>query len=187
MVHPGSRQRNSACAPPAAARGLPACAPCRTGSLSGRPRGRDLGTPRLRVPKPGNPPGNPPARDPCPPSSPGSSRKPPSQPTTLRAQAMVPRRSPAAGSCRGPSGNLYQAARPRPSAPSARSPPGPELRGWPQVKGTVKPVRGYRVVPAPALIPRFLPHLSFFLFSQVDGIRSDPPISASLVLDTFFS
>lgn len=183
MVHPGSRQRNSACAPPAAARGLLACAPCRTGSLSGRPRGRDLGTPRLRVPKPGNPP----ARDPCPPSSPGSSRQPPSQPTTLRAQAMVPRRSPAAGSRRGPSGNLYQAARPRPLAPSARSPPGPELRGWPQAKGTEKPVRGYRVVPAPALIPRFLPHLSFFLFSQVDGIRSDPPISASLVLDTFFS
>lgn len=182
MVHPGSRQRNSACAPPAAARGLLACAPCRTGSLSGRPRGRDLGTPRLRVPKPGNPP----ARDPCPPSSPGSSRKPPSQPTTLRAQAMVPRRSPAAGSRRGPSGNLCRAARPRPSTPSARA-PGPELRGWPQAKGTETPVRGYRVVPAPALIPRFLPHLSFFLFSQVDGIRSDPPVSASLVLGTFFS
>lgn len=183
VVHPGSRQRNSACAPPAAARGLPACAPCRTGSLSGRPRGRDLGTPRLRVPKPGNLP----ARDPCPPSSPGSSRKPPSQPTTLRAQAMVPRRSPAAGNRRGPSGNLCRAARPRPSAPSARSPPWPELRRWPQAKGTEKPVRGYRVVPAPALIFRFPPDLSFFLFSQVDEIRSDPPVSASLVLGTFVS
>lgn len=74
-----------------------------------------------------------------------------------------------------------------PRLPPPRSPPWPELRRWPQAKGTEKPVRGYRVVPAPALIFRFPPDLSFFLFSQVDGIRSDPPVSASLVLGTFVS
>lgn len=84
----------------------------------GAPMGRDLGTPRLRVPKPASLP----ARDPCPPTSPGTRRKPPSQPATLGAQPMAP--------CGSPSGNLRRAARPLPSG-SLRPQPrrGPGLQG----------------------------------------------------------
>lgn len=79
------------------------------------PMGRDLGTPRLRVPKPASLP----APGPCPPTSPGTRRNPPSQPATLGAQAMAPCGSPAAaralpGTSAGRPGHS-------PSAPSARS------------------------------------------------------------------
>lgn len=60
VVHPGSRQRNPACAPPAAARRLPASAPCRTGSLSGRPRTETWGRPASEFP----------SRETCPPGTP---------------------------------------------------------------------------------------------------------------------
>lgn len=149
----------------------------RTRPLSGHPppRDRDLGTPRLRVPRPGRPP----APGPCPPpSSPGSSRKPPSQPAaTLRAQAMAPRpparRGPAAaGALPGTSVGPQATPLRLPPAPSARSPRGPGLRGRPPAKCTEKPVLGHSVVPltppspAPAafiLLLSFSEFLSLFL------------------------
>lgn len=121
MVHPGSSQWQRIAAgvrAPGHSEGFPSRCWAPHTVPFGAPMGRDLGTPRLRIPKPPSLP----ARVPCPPTSPGTRRKPPSQPATLGAQAMAPCGSPAAvGALPGTS-----AGRPghSPPAPSSGSPAG---------------------------------------------------------------
>lgn len=163
---PGVRTRRAARVPPVWAR-----APRRVLGVAHGPfrgsRGAVLGAPRLRLPEPGHlRPAPPPQPLPARPSSPGSSRKPPSQAATLRAQAMAPRRP---RSRRRPSGTSVGRPGHSPPAPSARSPPGPGPPSWPQAnEGAQTPVLGDSVVPPKSPSPAFILFLSplEFLFPR---------------------